>query len=284
MGAVFGLAGFASLSFHDALIKHLTASYAVPQIIFFTALFALPLLLIARRLQNGGSLIPRHPWWVALRTLGHFCAGAGSFVAFSKLPMAEVYAFLFATPLVITALSNGVLGEWVGLKRWVAVIVGMIGVLIVLEPTRSAIGLGHVAALVAMFGGAVVSLVFRRIGRTESGAAMLFYPMVLNLVVMGALLGAVHRPMPWADLALNAGVAVLGLAGMLSLYVAYRMARAATVAPMQYSQIIWAVLFGVFVFGEHPEPHVALGVALIMASGLYILLNERNGARVQQEV
>ena len=283
LGAAFGLAGFGAFAVHDALIKYLAASYDVPQIIFFTAAFALPMLLVATRLQASATLIPRHPWWVALRTVGHLMAGIGSFYAFSHLPLAEVYAFLFATPLVIAALSFSVLGEWVGARRWIAVICGLVGVLIVLQPGRSDLGTGHLAAVIAMFGGAIVSVVFRRIGRSESNAAMLFYPMVLNLIIMGALLPGIYRPLPLVDLALNMGIAALGLAGMSCLYAAYTRARAAVVAPMQYSQIAWAALFGALFFGEGIGRNVIIGVTVIIASGLYILLHERNGAVLAPE-
>lgn len=282
-GVLFGLLGFAAFSAHDALIKHLAVTYAVPQIIFFTALFALPMLLVSMRFQPGATLIPRHPWWVAFRTVGHLMAGIGSFYAFSHLPLAEVYAFLFATPLVIAALSFSVLGEWVGLRRWIAVVCGLVGVLIVLQPGRSDLGTGHLAAVIAMVGGAIVSLVFRRIGRTESNAAMLFYPMVVNLGLMGALLPGLFRMPSGLDLGLNVGIAALGFAGMSCLYLAYRRARATVVAPMQYSQIVWAVLFGALIFNEGLTPNVVLGVAVIMASGLYILLHERNGAVLAPE-
>jgi len=279
-GALFGLLAFAAFASHDAVIKALGGSYAPFQIVFFSVLFGFPLVTVSM-MRDGqpGTLIPKHPWWLALRSLMAVVGATGAFYAFSHLPLAQVYAILFATPLMITVIAIPMLGERVGLHRGAAVLAGLIGVLIVLRPGGTEFTLAHLAAVVSAFGAALTSLIVRRIGREERPVVMILYPMMANFLIMGALLPFFYRPMPGVDLAGMALIAALALVGTSGLVFAYRHAPAALVAPMQYSQIIWAVLFGVLFFEETPDVMTGVGTAVIVASGLYILFRETRGGQ-----
>ena len=272
MFAVFGFAAFAS---HDAVIKVLGGTYSAFQIVFFSVLLAFPLVTIMlMRDATPGTLLPRHPWWSALRSASVVVSGPCAFYAFSVLPLAQVYAILFAAPLLITVLSIPILGETVRLRRWLAVIVGLVGVFIVLRPGQTDLSLGHLAALTAAFGSAIASVIMRRIGNEERSAVLLIYPMVATFVVMGITLPFVYEPMPIGDLGLLAVVALLAHGAMRLMIRAYQLGEAAIVAPMQYSQILWATGFGVLLFGETPDRATAIGAGVIIASGLYIVFRE----------
>jgi drug/metabolite transporter (DMT)-like permease len=119
----------------------------------------------------------------------------------------------------------------------------------------------------------------RKIGREERTVVLILYPMAANFVVMGAAMPFVYEPMPGRDLALLALIAALALIATNLMIFAYRAAPAATVAPMQYSQIIWASAYGVLFFGEALEWATLLGTAIIVASGLYIVFREDRGGR-----
>ena len=205
--------------------------------------------------------------------------GSAAFYAFSVLPLAQTYAILFAGPLIITVLSIPILGEKVGAHRWGAVIVGLVGVLVVLRPGAAELGLGHLAALVAAICGALAATIVRKIGRDERSAVLLLYPMMANFILMAALLPLVYRPMPLEHLGLIAVMATLAFVAGLCLIAAYKAADAAVVAPMQYSQIIWATVFGLLFFDEAPDLITGIGAAIVMASGLYIVLREAFGGR-----
>jgi S-adenosylmethionine uptake transporter len=228
--------------------------------------------------RTTGNLLPRHPWWTALRTATTVITAASAFYAFSVLPLAEAYAILFAAPLLITLLAIPILGERVGPYRAGAVVVGLIGVLVVLRPGATVLSLGHLAALTAAVCGAAGAVIVRKIGKDERDAVLLLYPMVANFVVMGAILPFVYRPMPAEHLGMVAVMAVLGSVGGLLVIAAYRNGDAAIVAPMQYSQMIWATIFGIIIFGERPTSFTLLGASIIIASGLFIVLRERRGA------
>ncbi len=283
--AIFALIAFAVFATHDVFVKILGAHYSAFQIIFFSVLFSFPLVtLMMMRDATVGTLIPRHPWWTALRTGAVVVTGASAFYAFSVLPLAQVYAILFASPLLITLLAIPILGERVGPYRAAAVLVGLIGVLIVLRPGGTDLGLGHLAALTAAICGATAAVIVRKIGRNERDAVLLLYPMSANFVVMGLTMPLVYQPVPAPHLGLFAVIAVFSIVGGLMVIAAYRNGDATIVAPMQYSQIIWASAFGAVFFGERPDGNTLLGALVIIMSGLFIVLRESRGASRNEPV
>lgn len=279
-GALFGLAGFALFSTHDVIVKFLGATYSPFQIVFFSALLGFPLVTIMLMSdRTEGHLRPVHPWWLSLRMVSSLATGVCAFYAFSVLPLAQVYAMIFATPLLITLLAIPVLGEKVGMRRFMAVLVGLAGVIVVLRPGSADLSLGHLAALGTAVGGAVNSIVMRKIGQDERPVVLMLYPMFATVVVMGALTPFYYEPVPVLHLAGFAVIAVLAFLAVLALIGAYRNAEAVVVAPMQYSQIIWAAGFGYLFFNEIPDEITALGAAIIIGSGFYILLRESGGSK-----
>lgn len=274
-GALFALGAFGVFSTHDVFIKVLGGAYSPIQIVFFSVLLSFPLATIMlMRDATPGTLIPRHPWWLALRTLAAVVTGVSAFYAFSVLPLAQVYAIIFASPLMITILAIPVLGEKVRLRRWLAVLVGLAGVLIVLRPGSTVLTLGHFAALMTATAGAVAAVVVRKIGSEERPVVMLLYPMVVNFVVMACLLPLVYEPMPIDHLGMLAIVAIFAWVANRMVIAAYQNGEAAIIAPMQYSQIIWASLYGFAFFGEVIDLNTAIGAGVIIASGVYIVLRE----------
>lgn len=274
-GALLALLAFGIYSTHDVVVKFLGASYSPVQNIFFSVLFSFPVaMLMIMRDAQPGTLLPVHPWWMALRTGAAVVTGVSAFYAFSVLPLAQVYAIVFAAPLIITVLAIPVLGETVRIRRWLAVIVGLAGVIVVLQPGGTDLTLGHLAALAAAFGGAVASIVVRKIGAEERSIVLLLYPMMANFVLMAAALPFVYQPMPIEHLGLLGLMAILGSLGGIIIIAAYKAGEAVIVAPMQYSQIIWASAYGLLLFDEGIDLTTAIGTAIIMASGLYIVLRE----------
>lgn len=274
-GAALALAAFGLYATHDAFIKALGGTFSAFQIVFFSTLLSFPMItLMLMRDQTSGTLIPVHPWWMALRTACSVTVAGSAFYAFSTLPLAEVYAILFAAPMLITVLSIPILGERVGIHRWGAVIVGLIGVLVVLRPGASEFNAGHAAALTASVASSLVAVIIRKIGRDERSAVLLLYPMMANALVMGAILPFVYVPVEGIHFAMFAAMSVLGFVAGLLIIAAYKSADAAIVAPMQYSQLLWAAIFGFFLFAEFPDLWTWIGAGIIISSGLYIVLRE----------
>jgi S-adenosylmethionine uptake transporter len=276
-GALTALLAMGIFATHDVVVKYLGAVYSPFQIVFFAALMGFPLVVvILLNDRSGGTLWPRQPWWIAARAGLTVVNGAAAFYCFATLPLAEAYAILFTTPLAITILAIPMLGETVRLRRWLAVIVGLTGVLIVLRPGGGDLALGHAAGLVAAVCGATSSIIVRKVGAEERPVVLLLYPMLANIVVMGALMPFFYKPMPVTHLGLMGVIACLGLTGSFLVIHAYRAGEAAIVAPMQYSQIIWATVYGYFLFYEFPDLPTFVGASIIIASGIYIVLRENS--------
>lgn len=279
-GPGFALLGFLLFSVHDSIIKSIGAGYSPFQIVFFSVLFGFPFAtMLLMRDATAGTLIPRNPGWILLRTVAAMIGTVSGFYAFSVLPLSQVYAIIFTVPLLITVLSIPILGERVGIHRWAAVILGLVGVVIVVRPGTAQIELGHIAALTAALCGALASVILRRVGSEERSIVIMLYPMMGNVLFMGAALPFVYRPVPMADLGAIGAIALLGFAAGLCIVTAYRRSSAATIAPVQYSQIIWAVIFGALFFEEMPDTTTLLGAGVVITSGLYVLIREVYSSR-----
>ncbi len=274
-GIVFALGAFTIFSCADAAVKWLSATHSIFQIIFVSTLFAfIPMAGLVMREGGIRALRPRHPWLVALRALLLAIDMVFVFYAFTKLPLADAYTMLFTAPMLVTALSVPLLGERVGWRRWSAVAVGFGGVLIVLRPGFAELNLGHIAALASSSFFALSLIVARRIGNSETGSTLLVSMMLALLVVSGPILPTAYVASSPFDLALLAGVGLLMGLGHLGLIQALRLAPSAVVAPFHYSQIVWAVIFGLLLFGDRPGIWVIAGSSVIIAGGLYILWRE----------
>lgn len=294
-GAAIGLLSFGIFATSDAIVKYMGASYSPFQNIFFSGLFGFPLvamMLMSDRAEE--NLIPRLRGLTLLRSGLVVINALCGFYAFAKLPLSEAYPIFFSSPLLITIFAIPILGEKVGIHRGIAVVVGLIGVVVVVRPGGAHFGLGHLAALGAAVIFAVNSVLMRKIGGHERTVVIMLYPMIGNFIVSGIALPFVYKPLPIEHLGLLAAMSWTGFAGGILAIAAYRRAPAVIVAPMQYSQIIWGVIYGATIFHESHDKVTFLGTAIIIASGIYIVLREgtadvsRNrpvlGARFSQDV
>ena len=156
--------------------------------------------------------------------------------------------------------------------------------MVVLQPGSVTLTLGHGAALLAAICSALASVIVRKIGKQERPVVLLIYPMLGQFVLMALVLPFVYKPMLAGDMAMIALVAIFGHVAMRMMIGAYSMAEASVVAPMQYSQILWASLFGYLFFDEFPNLNTGIGAAIIIASGLYILFREGSGSSANRPV
>ena len=212
-GALCGLAGFGLFAFADATIKFLGFSYSPVQIVAFAGLFTLPLIGLLW-LARPVSLRPGHPVLMAVRTLALIGSGLLVTYTFTILPLAQAYAILFTLPLILTLIAWPLLGDRVDLTNAPAIIIGLVGVLIALNPGRVEFGIGHVAAV----GGVVLSAIhylIRKTGGVEVNVTMLLYPVLGQTLSAFLLLPGRYVPMPPADLAALVGMTLAGFTGTL---------------------------------------------------------------------
>lgn len=260
-----------------ALVKLVDArGVSLPESLFYRQAMALPLVL---------GWIAIGPGWTSLRTRrigAHFwrtaigLAGmALNFLTFTLLPLAEATVLLFTTPIFATILSALVLGERVGRHRWAAVLLGFAGVAIVVDPRTTSIpwpgvAVGLTAALVV----SGVSITLRQIGRTESATTTVFWFTVLSVAPLALAMPFVGRMHDWETFALLLALGLAGGTAQLALTASLRLAPVSVVLPMDYSNLIWAALFGWLLFATIPSHSLWLGAPLIIASGLYIVYRE----------
>ena len=269
----------AMLTLADALAKLMTATLPVMEIAFLRSVVALlPVLVIARFYGPLRQLATRHVGKQLLRG-GLIVASYISFLlALSELPLADTASVFFSAPLFIAALSPIVLKEPVPLRRWFAICLGFAGVLVIMRPGTEAFRPEALFALASAVLYAFGALLARRLGTLDPPSTTSFYTALAFLLASGPFTLAV--PGYWVDPAWPAiGYAVAcgliaGTAHFL-LIQGYRLGEEAVVAPFEYTVLLWAVLFGFLFWGDLPQTLTLVGIALVAASGLYVLRTER---------
>ncbi|MFC4168009.1 DMT family transporter [Teichococcus aestuarii] len=260
-------------------VKLLGGAIPVMQVILFRNLFAIPVLLalaLATAPPGGRSavLATRNPWSHVQRIVYGLIGMFGSFYGYVHLPLATVTALGFTMPLFLTALSIPLLGEKVGWRRCSAVLVGFAGVLLMLRPGfgGGALPGGAVAAVLAgAVAWALAMITIRRMGaQGESGAAI-----VLWFAIGGSVVGAAAAIPGWvwptpAQWGLLAAVGLVSALAQLLMTAAYRSGETTLIAPFEYSGILWTMTLGILVWGERPDGWDFAGIAVLVASGLYI--------------
>lgn len=273
----FGIAG---LVVNDALAKWLTGHYPPLQIVFLRNVIALPMVVtVVLALGGGAALRTRHLKLHALRGL-LLTTGAGLFfLGLSVLPLAEATALIFAAPIFITALSVPLLRESVGWRRWSAVIVGFLGVLIIVRPGGSTFQPASLYVVGTALSYALFMISARWIDRREGPWTMTIYVVLFPLLFSGLVAPFAWQPLQTAHLPLFLAMAVFGTLGMMLMTQAFRQAPAAIVAPFEYTALVWASLIGWLVWGEVPDDWTYAGAAVIIASGIFIVIRETRLAR-----
>ncbi len=267
--------GIFCLVLNDAMAKWLTVHYAPIQIIFMRNLLALPMVAAAAVWIGGpAALTTRQLRIHALRGLLLVGAGYCFFLGLKFLPLAEATSLIFAAPIFITALSVPLLREHVGWRRWAAVAAGFAGVLIIVRPGAAAFQPASllVVATAALY--ALIMISARWIDRGESVWTMMVYVVLFPLLFSGLVVAAEWRAPQTDHLPLLVGMAIFGTLGMTLITQAFRMGPAAIVAPFDYTALIWASVLGWLVWGEIPGIWTYAGAAVIIASGIYIVLRE----------
>ncbi|HEY0909096.1 MAG TPA: DMT family transporter [Bradyrhizobium sp.] len=191
------------------------------------------------------------------------------------LPIAEASATGFVSPLFVTALSIFFLGESVGLRRWVATVVGLVGVLIILRPGSSAFHPAAVFPLVSAFAWALTLIMTRMLSGKERAVTTMTYSAISGVVILSALVPLVWVAPTWHDLFFGILIGVASTAGQWIVVLAFRYADASVLAPFSYTQLVWVSLLGFFIFGEVPDVWTVTGAAFVVASGLYTAHRER---------
>lgn len=277
-GIVIMCLGVACFGVNDAIAKILADRYSPMQILFMRNVIALPIaLLLALGMQGRRSLHSARPIVHLVRGIFWILATFLFFTSIKHVGLAKSTALLLVSPLLIVAVSALFLGEKTGLRTWVIVISGLMGALIIVRPGFAGFDPLSLLALLAALMAAFLMLSARWVDEAES-----FWTLMLYLTASSALVSALAVPFFWVslqaqDLVLFSGVAAFGTAGMVLMTQAFRMAPATVVAPLDYTALLWASLFGWLFWNEVPDLLTYIGAVIIVSSGI-ISVTQSNGS------
>ena len=266
-------------SMSDAMAKYLSATLPAVEIswirygtfIVFAALLALPA--GRRRLRVRSKLLQ------VIRGLMLVASAVLFILALPHLPLADAASIGFASPILITVLSVPMLHETVGIRRWAAVIVGFLGVLVVIRPGTGAFEPAALLVLGSSLAWAFATILTRRMAGADDAATTLLWSAVTGFVVLTILLPFQFVMPSFGAFALTLVLGIIASSGQYLMVLAYRHANASLLAPFSYSQLIWSTTLGYLVFGTFPDAWTGVGAAIIAASGLYTANRERIRAR-----
>ncbi|MCX5477909.1 DMT family transporter [Kaistia geumhonensis] len=280
LGILLMILGIFLFSLNDALGKWLVGTYSVSMVLLFRSIAALVLLAPFVHRDGGirGLMAAPRPWVqlarVALATLevGFF------YWSVRYLPLADVMTYYLAGPIYVAALSALVLKERIDARRWAAILVGFVGVIIVLKPSAASLTPPAFVAITGSFVFAVLMLVTRQLRGTKDSTLLAF------TTTAAMMAGAVTAPFAWVtptlrDFGLLSLVGVVALVASLCVNRSLKLAPASVVVPYQYTMILWAGLFGYVFFGDAPKLNLIIGALIIVAAGLYIFLREQKDAK-----
>ena len=260
----------------DVTAKYLSTSLPSIEITWirfltFTLLFT-PVMLPATPLY---AMRTRRPGLHVMRGAALLGSSLFFITGLGFLPIAEASATGFVAPLFVTALSIVFLGEKVGMRRWLATALGLIGVLIILRPGTSAFHPAASFPLISAACWAGTLILTRMMSGREAVVTTMAYSSLTGLVILTALVPFVWVPPSWTAIALGIFIGVASTAGQWIVVLAYRYGDASVLAPFSYTQLLWVSILGYFIFGEVPDVFTITGAAFIVASGLYIAHRER---------
>jgi len=266
----------ALFSLMDTGLKLLSPHYPALQVAALRAMSSLPLVIafVAWRGAFRSLLRIRWPLHLLRGVLGIGMLSLFSF-ALRNLPLAEAYSIFFVAPLLITLLSGPMLGERVGAARWIAIVVGLIGVVVVLRPTGTGMfTFAGGAVLVAAACYSISAITVRIVNRTDSIESQVFWLMAMVSVGAGLMALPNWVPVRMADAWVLCGVAISGFGGQLAITHAFRNGEASAIAPFEYSALAWGLAIDWLVWHTLPDRWMLVGAAIIVSSGIYLVRHE----------
>ena len=262
----------------DATAKHLSALFAVPLLVWARYLVHLVIMLLAVAPSMGRRLIvTERPWLMSLRGLTLVAVTLLGQLALKTLPLAETTALVFVAPLLVALLAAPLLGETVRLRTWLATIAGFVGVLLIARPGGSLFGPGVAYALGAALSYAAYQILTRKLAATEHPMRLLFYTALLGTLAMLPVL-PVYWDGSWPTPLQSLLIISLGLYGGIGHFLlirAFHATSASLLAPLIYTQLVWATLLGWLVFDHFPDLLTVVGMLIIGASGLSLAIRWR---------
>lgn len=277
LGIILMLIGLALYPISDAFVKHLMGTYSVHQTSFLRALTRLVPLFLAVTMQGGFKkiLMTRSYGLHAVRLSVNLAYTYAFMYSFSIASLTTIYTLSYTSPFFMILLSAFMLKEKAGKEKWLAVAVGLVGVVIAMRPGGGVFEIAALVVLFATFLGALNKILMRRLAATEHSLAIAIYPNIVMLLAMGPFLVFTWQSMPWQHWVCFSIVGLLTAAGQYAIAQALRFAGGSTLASIDYSSFFWVVALDFLWWQKIPDLYTISGAAIIVGSNLYILYRTR---------
>ncbi|MDP1614430.1 MAG: DMT family transporter [Methylococcales bacterium] len=275
--AIFGFflmtTGLVLYTLSDAFIKHLMSLYSVKQTLFLRSTTRLIPLLIAMYYQGGIKKIlgTAHPGRHIVRLGVNMAYTCAFMLAMSMGSLTMIYTLSYTSPFFMVILSALLLKEKVTKERWLAIVIGMVGVLLAIRPGSSVFEIAALLVLAGAFLGSLNKILMRRLAETEHSLSIAIYPNLTMILITLPLLATAWQAMPWSHWGLFAFVGCITALGQYLIVQALRFTQASVLAPIDYSTFFWVVALDFFWWNKWPDLYTVLGALIIVSSNLYIL-------------
>jgi len=266
----------------DAALKWLATSYSPFQVATLRSMAALPVVLlwIVARGRTHSLLNVHWPLHLFRGVLG-VGVMAGFVYGVARMPLSTAYAIVFVAPLMITALAGPLLGEKVGPRRWIAIAVGLLGVLVVLRPGVSGVATTPgLVLLVAALSYAVTAITVRKLAQRDSPEAMVFWFLIMLGTFSGIIAASGWHPIQRGHWWIIGSIGLTGAFAQIALTHAFRLGEASQIAPLEYAGLVWVVLLDLAIWQVLPDGVTWMGAAIIVGSGLYLIRRDGVAAAV----
>ena len=280
---LFMLAAVALFALMDAGLKLLAAHYPPLQVATLRGLSSLPFVLVwVLCTANVRSLLRVHWPLHLLRGALGIAMMVGFVYGLRSLPLSTAYAITFVAPMLVTAMAGPLLGETVGRQRWIAIGIGLVGVLVILRPTTQGLATtGGLAVLIGAACYAASAITVRLLAQRDSVQSMVLWFLVLLSLGAGLLAAPDWVPLQTSDGWLIAGVGLAGSLAQVALTEAFRRGEASLIAPLEYTALFWVVCLDLLLWGVLPDTVTWIGAGIVVASGLYLLRREKVHAEAE---
>lgn len=276
VGVLLAFLAYAAFSTADALIKVTGPTMSVFEIAFFTTTMSIIPAMLTKRGERWRDLYKlQHPWLVHLRCASAIIGTACVMYAFTHIPFADVYAIGFLTPIMVTILGVLLLREHVAPHRWLLLVISFLGVVLVIRPGVREIEMGHIAILIGVVFGGITTVILRQVAPRERRVSLVGLQVIYSGLFNGIMMLPTFVVPSLEQLAVFLGIGLLGGTGGLLLIAATKRSPASLVAPVQYSQLIWAIVFGAAFFGEYPDYVAVIGLVIVLSAGLANVMTEK---------
>lgn len=268
--------GYSCFSLQDALVKWLVEAYSVPQILFVrSAVIVLITGILAHRYRHPSILKSRYRGTVFLRAVLMLVAWMLFYGSAREMGLAELTTLYFSAPIMVMVLSIFVLKEKIGAGRWIACATGFVGVVVAANPTHSPNLVPALMCIVAGFCWACSTILIRLVSKSETTLTQMYATSALFGVACAVSLPWLWRTPDLAGLMITIGVGLVATLGQFLLYEAFRHAPASSLAPVEYTGLIWAFVYGYLIWADIPAINVVIGALLIVVGSLVLISWER---------